>query len=300
MIPETISETVTTHDAPKPEAPSRSREWKAFWHNPLAVAGVVGLSFLVLFSFLGPVLYPVQINNPNLLATLHAPNAHFPLGTDSLGRSELARMMVGGQLSLEVGFAAAFMATLLGVVYGLVSGMAGKWLDVILMRIVDIFIAIPGLFLLLFVDTVFRPNALLLVVVIGSLSWFGVARLVRSEVLSLKRRDYVEAARALGASNWRIMFKELLPNVMGVVVVNATFQVADAILTVAALSFLGLGLPPPMPNWGEMLSSSMSYMFQNAWWLIYPPGVAILIVELSVNFLGDALRQAFDPRLRKA
>lgn len=300
MISETITEAVAAPHTPEPEPRSRSREWHAFWHNPLAVAGVVGLSFLLLFSFLGPVLYPVSTTDPNLLATLHAPNGHFPLGTDSLGRSELARMMVGGQLSLEVGFAAAFMATFIGVVYGLISGMAGKWLDIILMRIVDIFIAIPGLFLLLFVDTVFRPNAVVLVVVIGSLSWFGVARLVRSEVLSLKRRDYVEAARALGASNLRIMFKELLPNVIGVVVVNATFQVADAILTVAALSFLGLGLPPPQPNWGEMLSSSMSYMFQNAWWLIYPPGIAILIVELSVNFLGDALRQAFDPRLRKA
>ncbi len=299
MIPETVTESVTPN-APMQETGSRSREWQAFWKNPLAIAGVIGLTFLVLFSFVGPLIYRVSTTNPNLLATLQAPTAHHLLGTDSLGRDVLARMMVGGQLSLEVGFAAAFMATFIGVVYGLISGMSGKWVDVILMRIVDIFIAIPGLFLLLFVDSVFRPNAAVLVVVIGSLGWFGVARLVRSEVLTLKQRDYVEAARALGASNWRIMFRQLLPNVMGVVVVNSTFQVADAILTVAALSFLGLGLPPPTPNWGEMLSSSMSYMFQNAWWLIYPPGVAILIVELSVNFIGDAMRQAFDPRLRKA
>ncbi len=298
MIPETLTEAVT--EAPLPDTRSRSREWQAFRHNPLAVAGVIGLVLLILFSFVGPLIYHGSTTNPHLLATLQPPSAQFPLGTDSLGRDNLARMMVGGQLSLEVGFAAAFMATFIGVVYGLISGMATKWVDVILMRAVDIFIAIPSLFLLLFVDSVFHPNAALLVIVIGSLSWFAMARMVRSEVLTLKRRDYVEAARAVGASNWRIMFRELLPNVMGVVVVNATFQVADAILTVAGLSFLGLGLPPPTPNWGEMLSSSMSYMFQNAWWLIYPPGVAILIVELSVNFIGDALRQAFDPRLRKA
>ncbi|POB11018.1 MAG: ABC transporter permease [Sulfobacillus thermosulfidooxidans] len=278
---------------------SISREWRAFWKNPLARFGIGGLAFLILFSFVGPIFYHASAYQPNLLNTLHPPSAKFPLGTDSLGRDYLARMMLGGQLSLEVGFAAAFMTTMIGVIYGLISGLLGGSIDALLMRLVDIFIAIPSLFLLLFVDSVFKPNALLLIVIIASLSWFGVARLVRSEVLSLKRRDYVEAARALGANNWRIMIQHLLPNVMGVVIVNATFQVADAILTVAALSFLGLGLPPPTPNWGEMLSDSMSYMFQNAWWLIYPPGLAILLVELSVNFIGDALRQAFDPRLRK-
>ncbi|MCY0863572.1 MAG: ABC transporter permease, partial [Sulfobacillus sp.] len=222
----------------------------------------------------------------------------YPLGTDSLGRDVLIRMMVGGQLSLEVGFAAALVTMVIGVVYGLISGYVGGWVDVVMMRIVDILYAIPGLFLLLFLDSVFRPNATLLVFVIAVVSWFGVARLVRGEVLSLKQREYVEAARALGTGNLRIMLRHLLPNVMGVVVVATTLQVANAILTVAGLSFLGLGLPPPTPNWGEMLSSSMNYMFQNAWWLIYPPGLAILLVELSVNFIGDALRQAFDPRLR--
>ncbi|MCL4493841.1 MAG: ABC transporter permease [Firmicutes bacterium] len=285
---------------PAQEKRRASREWRAFWKSPLARFGVAGLIFLVLFTFVGPLLYHVSAYQPNLLYTLNPPSAKFPLGTDSLGRDYLSRMMIGGQLSLEVGFAAAFMTTVIGVIYGLTAGLIGGALDSLMMRLVDIFIAIPSLFLLLFVDSVFRPNAVLLIIIIAVLSWFGVARLVRSEVLSLKRRDYVEAARALGASNWRIMIQHLLPNVMGVVIVNATFQVADAILTVAALSFLGLGLPPPTPNWGEMLSSSMSYMFQNAWWLIYPPGLAILIVELSVNFIGDALRQAFDPRLRKS
>ncbi|MCL4318315.1 MAG: ABC transporter permease [Firmicutes bacterium] len=300
-----ISPKLETQDTPKREKPiqekrSVSREWRAFWKNPLARFGVAGIIFLVLFTFIGPLLYHANAYQPNLLYTLSPPSARFPLGTDSLGRDYLSRMMLGGQLSLEVGFAAAFMTTVIGVIWGLTSGLIGGALDSFMMRLVDIFIAIPSLFLLLFVDSVFRPNAILLVIIIAVLSWFGVARLVRSEVLSLKRRDYVEATRALGAGNWRIMIQHLLPNVMGVVIVNATFQVADAILTVAALSFLGLGLPPPHSNWGEMLSSSMSYMFQNAWWLIYPPGLAILMVELSVNFIGDALRQAFDPRLRKS
>ncbi|MDA8193324.1 MAG: ABC transporter permease [Thermaerobacter sp.] len=276
-----------------------SREWRAFWHNPLARLGVGGLAFMVLFAFAGPLFWHQDANQPNLLQTLAAPTLHHPLGTDSLGRDYLKRMMLGGQLSLLVGFAAALVTTVIGVLYGLVSGLVGGAVDAVMMRFIDIMYAIPYLFLLLFLDSVFRPNAAVLIFVIAALSWFGVARLVRSEVLSLKHRDFVEAARAMGSSTWRIMIRHLLPNVMGVVVVNATFQVADAILVVAYLSFLGLGLPPPTPNWGEMLSTSMQYMFQNAWWLIYPPGIAILVVELSVNFIGDALRQAFDPRLNR-
>lgn len=283
-----------------PQAPrSTSREWRAFWRNPLAKAGVTGLGIMILFTFGGPLFWHQSAYQPNLLHTLAAPTSHHPLGTDSLGRDYLKRMMYGGQLSLIVGFTAALVATLIGVLYGLVSGLLGGVVDAIMMRIIDILYAIPYLFLLLFLDSVFKPSAVLLVFVIGGVAWFGVARLVRSEVLSLKNRDFVEAARSVGASNWRIMIRHLLPNVMGVVVVNATFQVADAILVVAYLSFLGLGLPPPTPNWGGMLSTSMQYMFQNAWWLIYPPGIAILIVELSVNFIGDALRQAFDPRLNR-
>ncbi len=287
---------------PSPQVVERrepSREWKTFWSNPLAWIGVIVLTLIVLFSFVGPVFYHVSAYAPNLGAALSPPNAQYPLGSDSLGRDNLIRLMIGGQLSLEVGFAAALVTMVIGVIYGLISGFVGGATDVILMRIVDILYAIPQLFFLLFLDSVFKPNAVLLVFVIALFSWFGVARLVRGEVLSLKTRDYVEAARALGSSNMRIMIRHLLPNVMGVVVVSTTLQVANAILTVAGLSFLGLGLPPPTPNWGQMLSDSMTYMFQNAWWLIYPPGFAILFVELCVNFIGVALNQAYDPRLRR-
>jgi peptide/nickel transport system permease protein len=159
--------------------------------------------------------------------------------------------------------------------------------------------AIPGLFLLIFFDSLFRPSAWLLIVLIAFVSWHGVSRLVRAEVLSLRERTYVEASLAAGASRTRIAFEHLLPNALGTIVVASTFMVADAILAVAALSFLGLGLPPPAPNWGAMLANSMSYLPQNAWWLVYPPGLALLITVVSVNFLGDAFREAFDTRLRQ-
>lgn len=299
-----ISQELTIEQTSQPGLPpskrgKRSREWQAFWGNPLAKIGIVGIILLLLFTFVGPIVYPASVNTPHLLYTVQGPSARFPLGTDSLGRNVLARMMTGGQLSLEVGFSAALVSVIIGTIYGLISGLAGGWVDIIMMRLVDILISLPSLFILLFLDSVFKPSPGLLIVVIALVSWYGVSRLVRSEVLTLKHRDYVEAARAIGSGPWRIMFRQLLPNVMGIVVVAGTFQVADAVLTVATLSYLGLGLPPPTPNWGQMLSSSMTYIFQNAWWLIYPPGIAIVLVELSVNFIGDALRQAYDPRLRK-
>lgn len=276
-----------------------SREWKTFWGHPFSWIGISVLLFIILFSFVGPLVYHHNDLAQHLNHVLQPPSAAYPLGTDSLGRNTLVRMMVGGQLSLEVGFAAAFVSMIIGVVYGLISGFAGGATDVIMMRAVDVMYSIPSLFFLLLIDSMFRPNAFLLVFVIAIVSWFGVARLVRGEVLSLKSRDYVEAARAVGASHARIMWRHLLPNVFGVVMVSTTLQVANAILTVAGLSFLGLGLPPPTPNWGQMLSNGINYMFQNAWWLIYPPGFAILLVELCVNFIGVALHQAYDPRLRK-
>lgn len=288
--------------APSPETfekPGISREWRTFWRSPLAVIGLIVLVLLVLFSFVGPLVYRVNDLAVHLNATMSPPTGQYPLGTDSLGRNNLIRMMVGGQLSLEIGFASAFVSMIIGVIYGLISGYAGGTTDVLMMRVVDVLYAIPSLFFLLFLDSVFKPNAVLLTFVIAMVSWFGVARLVRGEVLALKSREYVEAARALGSGSFRIMLRHVLPNVIGIVVVSTTLQVANSILTVAGLSFLGLGLPPPAPNWGQMLSDSMTYMFQNAWWLIYPPGIAILVTELSVNFVGTALQQAYDPRLRR-
>ncbi len=282
---------------PALDVPERSREWRAFWRNPIAWAGLGGLTLIALFTYVGPLVWRVNPYTPNLLNLLHGPTAADPLGTDNLGRDVLARLMLGGQLSLEIGFISALCSMAIGTTYGLVSGLAGGAVDTGMMRIVDVLISLPSIFLLLLIDSIFQPSAFLLILVLAFTSWFYVARLVRSQVLTLRGREYVEAARAAGSRTGRVMVRHLLPNVLDVVMVATTFQVGDSILTIAGLSFLGLGLPPPTPNWGEMLSSSMTYIFQNLWWLIYPPGLLIVAVELGVNLVGDAMQSAFDPRL---
>ncbi len=275
-----------------------SRAWRAFWRNPLAIAGVAILLFLILFSWVGPFIYRVNPYTTGLSIIVQAPTAAHILGTDALGRDNLARLMLGGQISLIVGFAAAVFGVLIGVVYGLVSVQFGGWTDTILMRIVDITLAIPSIYILLLLDAVLKPNVYVMIFIIAITSWQGIARIVRSEVLSLKSREFVEAARAAGASWLRIMFRHFLPNSMGSIIVYTTFAVGGGILTLAGLSFLGLGLPPPAPNWGQAISDGIQYEFQNAWWLIYPPGLLIVAAELCVNFLGDAFNAAFDPRLQ--
>ena len=275
-----------------------SRAWKSFWRNPLAVGGAVLLGFLILFSWLGPVVYPVNAFTTHLSQIVQAPTAAHVLGTDALGRDNLARLMLGGQISLIVGFAAAIAGVLIGVVYGLIAAQFGGWTDTLLMRFVDITLAIPSIYILLLLDAVLKPNVYVMIFIIAITSWQPIARIVRSEVLSLKTREFVEAARAAGASWVRIMFRHFLPNAMGSIIVYTTFSVGGSILVLAGLSFLGLGLPPPAPNWGQAISDGIQYEFQNAWWLIYPPGLLIVAAELAVNFLGDAFNAAFDPRLR--
>lgn len=275
----------------------QGRVWRRFWRHPLTMAGIAGMLVLILFSFVAPFFYRVSPLTIHLTHILQPPNHQFPLGTDDLGRDYLSRMMNGGRPSLLVGFAAAVVSMVVGIIYGMVAALSRPWIDTILMRIVDIILSVPGLFILLFLDAVFKPSVLIMVIIIASTSWMGVARLVRAEVLSLRTRTYVEAAQALGADTPRIMWKYLFPNFMGTVLVAGTFSVADAILTIAILSFLGLGLPPPAPNWGADLSSAINYLYQPSWWLVYPPGILILIAELSINFIGDGLRQAFDTRM---
>ncbi len=275
-----------------------SRAWRAFWRNPLAIAGVVILAFLILFSWVGPLVYHASAYATSLSNIVQGPTAGHVLGTDALGRDNLARLMLGGQMSLIVGFAAAVVGVFIGVVYGLVAAQFGGWTGTILMRIVDITLAIPAIYVLLLLDAVLKPNVYVMIFIIAITSWQGIARIVRSEVLSLKTREFVEAARAAGSGWLRIMFRHFLPNSMGSIIVYTTFAVGGGILTLAGLSFLGLGLPPPAPNWGQAISDGIQYEFQNAWWLIYPPGLLIVAAELCVNFLGDAFNAAFDPRLQ--
>jgi peptide/nickel transport system permease protein len=290
--------TVSPADVEKAESRDsvRMRQWRVFWSTPLSYMGVGVLGFIIAFCFLGPLVWHGS-TLPNVNLQVHPPMPGHPLGTDSLGRDELIRLMVGGQVSLIVGFASAVASMVIGTLYGMVSPIVGGWFDALLMRFVDVMYSIPTLFLLMLLSTLFSPSPFLLTVIIALTSWPPVTRLVRSEVLSIRQREYIEAANAMGASTWSTMVRHLLPNIMGVVLVTTTFQVGNAILTIVGLSFLGLGLPPPAPNWGYMLNEGMNYIFQNAWWMIYPPGLAIVLVELAVNFIGDAFRQAFDPRL---
>lgn len=269
-----------------------------FRGHPGAEVGLGIVIFMVLFSFVGPLLYHTdQVHTAIELAT-RPPSPGHPLGTDEVGYDVLGRLMVGGQTSLEVGIAAALIATTFGMLWGAIAGFTGGFLDAAMMRIVDGLIAIPALFLLVVLGTIVTPSVPILIVVIAAIAWLVPARLIRAETLSLRTREFVDAVRVMGGGETRIVLRHILPNVVGTVVVNATFQVADAILTVAALSFLGLGVPPPAANWGSMLSSGVDFTFAGYWWLIYPAGVAIVVTVVAFNLVGDGLREALDVRLR--
>ncbi|MGH3856749.1 MAG: ABC transporter permease [Pseudonocardiaceae bacterium] len=272
---------------------------RAFTANRLAVLGVGLIVVIVVFCFLGPLLYHTDQVYTNLTAANLPPSRAHPLGTDYLGYDELGRLMVGGQSSIEVGLAAAVMASAIGVIWGALAGYFGGVVDAVMMRIVDIVLSIPGLFILLFVATIIPPTLGTTIAIIALFAWLIPARLVRGEVLSLRSREYVQAVRVMGGRGGRIMLRHLIPNAIGVIVVQATFQVADAILIFAVLSYLGFGLSAPAASWGEMLSSGTAYLYDGYWWQTYPPGVAILLIVLAFNFVGDALRDALDVRLRQ-
>lgn len=265
--------------------------------NKGALAGLAVIIIMLIFSFVAPLFYHSNQITTNLPASLRPPSAGHPLGTDNEGYDELGRLMLGGQTSLEVGVAAAIVATVIGVGYGAVSGFVGGFVDGLMMRIVDALLAIPTLFLLIYLFTVYQASALLLILVIGLVAWLVPARLVRAETLSLRTREYVQAVQVMGGSRFRMITRHIIPNTIGTITVNATFQVADAVLALAGLSFLGLGIPPPAANWGGMLSTGINYVYAGDWWVIYPPGVAIVLVVMAFNSVGDALRDVFDSRL---
>jgi peptide/nickel transport system permease protein len=207
--------------------------------------------------------------------------------------------MAGGQTTITVGIVVAILATTFGVIWGAVAGFAGGLLDSFMMRVVDTLLAVPTLFLLLFLATIFEPNELLLIIVIAGIAWLMPSRLIRAETLTVRTRAYVESAVVQGAGSTRIILRHLIPNALGTIVVNATFQVADAVLTVAALSFLGLGIPPPAANWGSMLSDGVNFIFLGYWWQVWAAGFCIVMLVIAFNFIGDGLRDAFDVRLQR-
>ena len=272
---------------------------REFASNRLAVIGFAILIFFVLFCFVGPLIYHTNQLDTNLTQANQPPSAQHLLGTDTNGFDELGRIMKGGQASLEIGFFAAFVAIVIGTLWGAVSGLAGGIIDSTMMRIVDIFLSVPFLFVVLILAVKFGATVLSLSLVIGFFSWQVPARLVRGEVLTIRERDFVLAARTAGSGSWRLIRRHLLPNSIGVMIVNVTFQVADAILAVSYVGFLGFGLHYPNLDWGDMISDGVGYMQDGYWWLIYPVGVCIVLTVMSLNFVGDALRDSLDVRLRR-
>lgn len=276
---------------------------RVFAENRMAVAGAVIIVLMVLFCYLGPIIYPTNQTNTQLALTTapanHPPSSQYPLGTDQSGFDMLGRIMYGGQISLFVGFAAALIATLVGVIVGAVSGFFGAFVDGFLMRIVDVLLSVPILYLLIVLAVIFHPSVEILILVIGFTAWLVPARLVRGETLSLRVRDFVQAVRVMGGGGPRIVVRHIIPNTIGTIIVNATFQVADAILLLAALGFIGLGVPAPQTDWGSMIAVGTNYADSGDWWEIYPTGIAIVLVVVALNFVGDALRDAFEVRLQR-
>ncbi|MBW1992582.1 MAG: ABC transporter permease [Deltaproteobacteria bacterium] len=275
----------------------RREFWGRLRRNRMAMAGLVLVIGMFVVSLAAPWLAPYDPGQIDLKAVLLPPSAQHPLGTDTLGRDVLSRIIYGSRVSLKVGFVAVGLATLIGLLVGAVAGFYGGWVDFWLMRLVDLMLCFPSFFLILAVIAVLEPSIWNIMVVIGLTSWMGVARLVRAEFLSLREREFVLAARALGASDIRIMLRHMLPNALAPVMVYATLGVAGAILTESALSFLGLGVQPPTPSWGNILTAGKDNI-EIAWWLSLFPGLAILITVMSYNLLGEGIREAIDPRLK--
>jgi peptide/nickel transport system permease protein len=271
----------------------------AFARNWQARIGVGIVVALVLFCFAGPLLYRTDQLTVNLNLKDLAPGGSHPLGTDDTGYDVLGRLMLAGQSSLELGFAVAIATTVLGTAYGAIAGIAGGIIDAIMMRIIDTLLAIPWLVLLLIMVNIFPPSLWTIIALLSVLSWLGVARLVRGEVISLRTREFVLAARSMGATTSRILARHMVPNAIGVIIVSATFSVADAILALSTLSFLGLGLPPPHTDWGTMLTTGLDDLFNGYWWLVYPPAAILIATIVAFSLAGDAVRDSLDARLRR-
>jgi peptide/nickel transport system permease protein len=280
--------------------------WRRFRRHRLALASTVILLALVLAVLLMPFIWKVAINEIDFTARLKSPSLAHPFGTDDLGQDLLARMLYGGRISLAVGFAAMVVAIVAGTIIGAIAGMSRGWLGPALMWLTDLFLSLPQLPLLLLViylfrdslKTVFGPEGgvfILIVIVVGGLRWMPAARLVRAQFLSLREKEFVEAARALGASKVRQVVRHILPNALGPVIVAATVDVAAAIIAESTLSFLGLGFPPDIPSWGRILFDAKDYLDIAPHWAMFP-GVAIFLTVLAISFIGDGLRDALDPR----
>ncbi len=271
--------------------------WRRFCRNKLAVTGLVILILFVVSAIFAPLLAPHDPNRANLRMRNQPPSREHPFGTDDMGRDILSRLLYGGRISLSVGLVSVGISLTIGLVLGSLAGYFGGFVDTFIMRLADVFYSFPFLILAITISAIFGPSIYNTMIILGVLSWPGPARLLRAEFLKLKTTDFVAAATALGARPTRIMFRHILPNAFSPLLVSATLGVASSILSEAGLSFLGLGVPPPAPSWGNMLNRARPlHILSGMPWMWIPPGLAVFVVVLSINFVGDGLRDAFDPR----
>lgn len=278
--------------------------WRRFRRHKLAVAGLVVLALLVIGAWLGPLLIPYGYDDIDLNHTKEAFSWAHPLGTDELGQDTLVRLLHAGQISLTVGMVAAVFSIILGSLVGALAGFYGKLVDGALMRFADIMLAVPTLMLIMVLSTflkdkpVFGGQITIIIFILAITGWMSVARLVRGEFLTLREQEFIEASRAVGMEDNQIITKHLLPNAMAPIFVSATLGVADAIMMESALSYLGFGIQPPVPTWGNMLTNAQQYMIDMPWLAVYP-GLMIFLTIVSVNYVGDGLRDALDPKLKR-
>jgi peptide/nickel transport system permease protein len=295
-----VTENLADTEASGEVVPMWKQRTRIFIHNKLAVASVLVLIALVLFCYMGPLLY--HTNQTNQAQALNVafnspPSLKHLLGTDSSGFDELGRIMFGGEYSLSLGMLAGFITIVVGTIYGMVSGFLGGIVDTLMMRLLDAFLSIPLLFLLITLIAVFERSTIFLIVLIGVTGWFGNARIIRGDALLIKKLEYSQASTAMGASKWHIIWRHVFPNSMSNVVTVATFSVADAILFLSTLGFLGLGIQAPQTDWGTMMQAGSVQQTNGFWWEIYPTAFVFVLVIVAITYIGEALRDAFEVRL---
>lgn len=279
--------------------------WRRFKKNKLALFGLGFICLLIIVSILAPVFstynpYISIKNSAGGLDILAKPSSKFLFGTDSLGRDIFSRIIYAGRISISVGIVSVTISTVVGIFLGSIAGYFGGWVDTLIMRIVDVVYCFPVLFLIITVSTLLKPSIFNVMIIIGLVNWTNTARLVRGEILRVREFEFIQAAKSLGVSDSIIIIEHILPNILAPILVQATLQTAQAILTEASLSFLGVGVQQPLPSWGNMLNEAMSIMILRFKpWVWLPPGTAILLTVLSINFIGDGLRDAFDPKLKR-
>lgn len=280
--------------------------WKYFLRHKLAVTGMVVVVLLIVACIVGPIVSPYNVEKSSLRIRYQPPSLEHPFGTDDLGRDMLTRLLYGGRISLSIGLFSMLIAVFIGVTIGAMAGFFGGTMDNVLMRFTDMMLTIPRLFLLIIMAVILRGinwpylqeagGIVAIILVIGVLSWMGIARLVRGSFLSLREKEFVEAARSVGLSNFRIILRHILPNAISPVIVAATLGLAGAIISESGLSYLGFGVQPPTPTWGNMLRNAQDEMLRGHMWMAIFPGLMIFIIVLSINYMGDGLRDALDPR----